>query len=342
MNQLIDLERTSAKLATSSVLPGIVGGSQALVNVLQQVKLVAPTTTTVLILGETGTGKELVSKAIHEQSPRAGSAFVKLNCGAIPNALLESELFGHEKGAFTGAIARRTGRIEEAERGSIFLDEIGELPLEMQPKLLRLLQEREYQRLGGSRTERADIRTIVATHRNLHEMCDAKTFRMDLFYRLNVFPIRLPALRERREDIPLLVAHFVPQMARRFGKDTRTVSAGTMNKLQTHDWPGNVRELQNVLERAVIRCTGPELEVECVGDRETQRAPERPLDQSLHTAMRAHFLSVLKSTRGVIGGPNGAAARLGLKRTTLNFKLKKLGIEPETLRAIARARPRAE
>jgi formate hydrogenlyase transcriptional activator len=342
MNQRIDVARTNGKLSSSSVLPEMVGRSQALLHVLQQVEAVAPTTTTVLILGETGTGKELVSKAIHERSQRAGSTFVKLNCSAIPSALLESELFGHEKGAFTGAYARRIGRIEQAAGGSFFLDEIGELPLEMQPKLLRLLQEREYQRLGGNRTEHADIRTIVATHRDLHEMCNEKTFRMDLFYRLNVFPIRLPALRERREDIPLLVAHFVAQLARRLGKDVRTVSPAAMLALQTHDWPGNVRELQNVLERAVIRCTGSELEIEdamiCEGHRATSSLP----DQSLHAAMRAHFLSVLKSTRGVIAGPDGAAARLGLKRTTLNFKLKKLGIEPATLRAIGMARPRTD
>ena len=331
MNQRIHLEHTSTRLATSSVLPGIVGTSQALVSVLQQVELVAPTTTTVLILGETGTGKELVSKAIHARSPRAGAAFVKVNCSAIPSALLESELFGHEKGAFTGAIARRIGRFEQGEHGSILLDEIGELPLEVQPKLLRLLQEREYQRLGSSRTEQADIRLIVATHRDLHDMCKAGSFRMDLLYRLNVFPIRLPALRDRREDIPLLVAHFVPILARRFGKDVRTVSPAALSKLEAHDWPGNVRELENVLERAVIRCTGSELEVDCASGFQGFRAAPRVLDQSLEAATRVHIVSVLRSTRGVVGGPNGAAARLGLKRSTLNFKLKKLGIEPSAV-----------
>ena len=332
MKQRIYLERTHARLGTSSVLPGIVGTSRALADVLQQVDLVARTTTTVLILGETGTGKELVSKAIHAQSPRADSSFVKVNCSAIPSALLESELFGHEKGAFTGAIARRIGRFEQAEQGSIFLDEIGELPLEVQPKLLRLLQEREYQRLGSNRTEAADIRLIVATHRDLVDMCKAGTFRMDLLYRLNVFPIRLPALRDRREDIPLLVAHFVPRFARRFGKDVRTVSPAALRQLESYDWPGNVRELENVLERAVIRCAGSELDVECVSGFEGAGLSPKLLDQSFDAAVRAHIVSVLKSAKGVVGGPNGAAARLGLKRSTLNFKIKKLGIEPAVLR----------
>jgi formate hydrogenlyase transcriptional activator len=332
MNQQIHLERINVRLATSSVLPGIVGTSRAWVQVLKQVELVAPTTTTVLILGETGTGKELVSKAIHQLSPRAGSAFVKVNCSAIPSTLLESELFGHEKGAFTGAIARRIGRFEQAERGSILLDEIGELPLEVQPKLLRLLQEREYQRLGSNRTEEANIRLIVATHRDLHEMCKAGAFRMDLLYRLNVFPIRLPALRDRREDIPLLVAHFVPRLAKLLGKDVRTVSPAALSTLEAHDWPGNVRELENVLERAVIRCTGSELEVDCANGFEGYGAAPRVPDQSFEAASRAHIVSVLKSTRGVVGGPNGAAARLGMKRSTLNFRLKKLGIEPAALR----------
>jgi formate hydrogenlyase transcriptional activator len=332
VNQRIHLERTSTMLSTSSVLPGIVGTSRVLVDVLRQVELVAPTTTSVLILGETGTGKELVSKAIHERSPRARSAFVKVNCSAIPTTLLESELFGHERGAFTGAVGRRSGRIEQAERGSILLDEIGELPLEVQPKLLRLLQEREYQRLGSNRSERADIRLIVATHRDLYDMCNAGTFRMDLFYRLNVFPIRLPALRDRREDIPLLVAHFVPLLAGRFGKDVRTVSAAALSQLQAHDWPGNVRELENVLERAVIRCTGPELDVDCASGFEGYGAAPRVVDQSFEAATRAHIVSVLKITNGVIGGPHGAAARLGMKRSTLNFRIKKLGIEPAAVR----------
>ncbi len=333
MNQRIHLERIGASIGTSSVLPGIVGTSQPLVDVLQHVELVAPTTTTVLILGETGTGKELVSKAIHAQSPRARSPFVKVNCSAIPSALLESELFGHEKGAFTGAIVRRIGRFEQAERGSIFLDEIGELPIEVQPKLLRLLQEREYQRLGSNRTEAADVRLIVATHRDLHAMCKLGTFRLDLLYRLNVFPIRLPALRDRREDIPLLVAHFVPRFARRFGKEIRTVSPAALRQLEAHDWPGNVRELENVLERAVIRCTSSELEVDCASGFEGRAGAPQLVDQSFEAATRAHILTVLKSTRGVIGGPNGAAARLGLKRSTLNFKLRKLGIEAAALRA---------
>jgi formate hydrogenlyase transcriptional activator len=314
-------------------LPGIVGTSRALVDVLQQVELVAPTPTTVLILGETGSGKELIAKAIHAKSPRSGAELVKMNCSAIPSALLESELFGHERGAFTGAVSRRIGRFEQAERGSIFLDEIGELPLEVQPKLLRLLQEREYQRLGSSRTEQADVRLIVATHRDLHGMCKAASFRADLFYRLNVFPIRLPPLRERREDIPLLVAHFVLQLVRRLGKEVRTVSAAALRTLQAYDWPGNVRELENVLERAVIRSTGPELEVDCNDGFDSHGPSPRALDQSFEGAARAHIVSVLRSTNGVVGGPNGAAARLGLKRSTLNFKLKKLGIAPAAVRA---------
>jgi len=344
MNQQIHLERTSERLATSSVLPGIVGTSRALVSVLRLVELVAPTPSTVLILGETGTGKELVSKAIHEHSQRSGSPFVKVNCSAIPATLLESELFGHEKGAFTGAIARRIGRFEQAERGSVLLDEIGELPLEVQPKLLRLLQEREYQRLGSNRTESADIRLIVATHRDLYGMCKAGTFRMDLFYRLNVFPIRLPALRDRREDIPLLVAHFVPRLARRFGKVVSTISSSAMSELQAHDWPGNVRELENVLERAVIRCAGSELEVDCDSGFEGYGAAPLALDQSFEAVTRAHIVSVLKSTRGVVSGPNGAAARLGMKRSTLNFRLKKLGIEPAAVlaRSASRAPDKAE
>jgi formate hydrogenlyase transcriptional activator len=321
------------RLESPCVLPGIVGTSRALVDVLQQVELVAPTPTTVLILGETGSGKELIAKAIHAKSPRSSAALVKVNCSAIPSTLLESELFGHEKGAFTGAVSRRIGRFEQAERGSIFLDEIGELPLEMQPKLLRLLQEREYQRLGSSRTEQADVRLIVATHRDLHGMCKAASFRADLFYRLNVFPIRVPPLRERREDIPLLVAHFVLQLARRLGKEVRTVSAAALRTLQAHDWPGNVRELENVLERAVIRSTGSELEVDCHNEFEGHSASRLALDQSFEAAARAHIVSVLRSTNGVVGGPNGAAARLGLKRSTLNFKLKKLGIEPAAVRA---------
>jgi formate hydrogenlyase transcriptional activator len=333
VSQPIHLERINEKIGNSCLLPGIVGTSRALVEVLQQVELVARTPTTVLILGETGTGKELISKAIHAQSPRASSALVKVNCSAIPSTLLESELFGHEKGAFTGAISRRIGRFEQAEHGSIFLDEIGELPLEVQPKLLRLLQEREYQRLGSNRTEEADVRLIVATHRDLHDMCRSGTFRADLFYRLNVFPIRMPALRERREDIPLLVAHFVARLARRLAKEIRTVSSAALRTLEAHDWPGNVRELENVLERAVIRCTSSELEVECGNGFESYGASPHALDQSFEAATRAHIVSVLKSTKGVVGGPNGAAARLGLKRSTLNFKLKKLGIEPAAVRA---------
>ena len=306
---------------------GIVGRSKALRTVLQEIKTVASTDSTVLIYGETGTGKELIARAIHELSPRRTKAFVKLNCAAIPTGLLESELFGHEKGAFTGAIAQRLGRFEVANHGTAFLDEIGEIPLELQPKLLRVLQEREFERLGSTRTLYTDARLIAATHRNLAAMVEEQRFRSDLFFRLHVFPVRVPPLRERREDIPLLVWHFVRQFAGRMKRSYESVSSETMRALCEYDWPGNIRELQNLIERAVILSPGPVLRVP-VRDlhRRTSTAPHRGQHQTLEEAERAHILRTLKETKWVLGGRNGAAARLAINRSTLQFRMKKLGI----------------
>jgi formate hydrogenlyase transcriptional activator len=303
----------------------IVGTSTALRRVLAQVETVAPTDSTVLIYGETGTGKELIARAIHNLSPRHGNAFVKLNCAAIPTGLLESELFGHEKGAFTGAIAQRIGRFELANRGTVFLDEVGEIPLELQTKLLRVLQEREFERLGSTRTIRTDARLIAATNRDLAEMVEDQRFRSDLFYRLNVFPVRVPALRERPEDIPLLVRHFVQHFARRMNRVIDTIPSETMSALVRYPWPGNIRELQNLIERAVILTAGPVLRVPL------QDLPNRPVvsttrPQTMEEAERAHILAALKETKWVIAGPNGAAARLGMNRSTVQFRMKKLGI----------------
>jgi len=309
---------------------GVIGHSNALRSVLREIRMVAPTDSTVLIYGETGTGKELIAHAIHELSPRRANTFVKLNCAAIPTGLLESELFGHERGAFTGAIGQRIGRFEVANHGTAFLDEIGEIPLELQPKLLRVLQEREFERLGSTRTLRTDARLIAATNRDLAAMVEEQRFRSDLFYRLNVFPVRVPPLRERREDIPLLVWHFARQFAGRMKRHYESISPETMNALCEYDWPGNIRELQNLIERAVILCPGPGL-----------RVPVRDLHhriitlpssghsgqhQTLEEAERAHILRTLKEVRWVVGGPNGAAARLGMNRSTLQFRMKKLGV----------------
>jgi formate hydrogenlyase transcriptional activator len=295
--------------------------------VLKQVEVVAPTESTVLILGETGTGKELIARAIHAASSRSGRPFVKLNCAAIPTGLLESELFGHEKGAFTGAIAQRIGRFEVANGGTIFLDEVGEIPLELQTKLLRVLQEREFERLGSTRTLRTDARLIAATNRDLRQMVEQQKFREDLFYRLNVFPIYVPALRERSEDIPLLVNHFVKRFARRMNRTIETIPAETMAVLTRYPWPGNIRELQNLIERAVILSHGPVLQVP-LQDLDNCTAPRRDngKDQTLEAAERAHILAILKETRWLLAGPRGAAVRLGMNRSTLQFRLKKLGI----------------
>jgi len=305
----------------------IVGLSPALRQVLQQVKTVAPTDSAVLILGETGTGKELIARAIHNLSRRKEHTFVKLNCAAIPTGLLESELFGHEKGAFTGAIAQRIGRFELADKGTIFLDEIGEIPLELQPKLLRVLQEREFERLGSSRTLRSNARLVAASNRDLAEMVDEQKFRADLFYRINVFPLRVPPLRERQEDIPLLVRHFAQQFARRNNKVVETISSEAMNSLVKYHWPGNVRELQNVIERAVILSTGPVLKIPLSDLQPRTTSTPRPENHdTLQEAQRKHILAVLAETNWVVGGPNGAAARLGMNRSTLQFRMQKLGI----------------
>ncbi len=305
----------------------IIGKSTALRRVLRQVETVAPTDATVLIYGETGTGKELIARAIHNLSPRRPQAFVKLNCAAIPTGLVESELFGHERGAFTGAIAQRIGRFELANHGTVFLDEIGDLPLELQPKLLRVLQEREFERLGNSRTLRSDARLIAATNGDLAAMVEAQRFRADLFYRLNVFPIHVPPLRERVEDIPLLVRHFVQHLARRMNRTIETISSDTMESLVRYQWPGNIRELENVMERAVILSSGPILRVP-LEDLRDRVAPGRVngTHRTLEEAERAHILATVKGTKWVLSGPRGAATRLGMNRSTLQFRMKKLGI----------------
>ena len=328
----------------------IVGSSDALRLVLTQIETVAPTDSTVLIYGETGTGKELIARAVHNLSSRKSNAFVKLNCAAIPTGLLESELFGHEKGAFTGAIAQRTGRFELANRGTVFLDEIGEIPLELQPKLLRVLQEREFERLGSSRTLRSDARLIAATNRDLASMVDQRAFRADLYYRLNVFPVRVPALRERRDDIPLLVRHFVQQYSRRTNRNIETIPSETMKALVRYDWPGNIRELQNVIERAVIVSSGEILRVSLADlqNRIPQPTPtesKQPMLNApasfedsrdmrsvhdmrslLEETERKQIVSALERANWIIAGPKGAAALLGMKRSTLQTRMQRLGI----------------
>jgi formate hydrogenlyase transcriptional activator len=306
----------------------IVGQSAALRRVLKQIDAVAPTDATVLVLGETGTGKELVARALHERSPRQGRTFVKLNCAAIPTGLLESELFGHEKGAFTGAIAQKVGRFELAHQGTLFLDEVGDIPLELQAKLLRVLQEQEFERLGSTRTVKTDVRLVAATNRDLTAMVAEGRFRQDLYYRLDVFPVVLPPLRERRDDIPRLVRHFTQRFARRMGRRIETIPTAVMDALVWYPWPGNVRELQNVIERAVILSPGTSL---LVPPGDLLAAPAQDPEPAaapgtLADAARDHILGVLRETRWVLGGPNGAAARLGMKRTTLQWKMKKLGI----------------
>jgi len=306
---------------------GIIGHSAALRRVLHQVELVAPTDATVLLVGETGTGKEVLARAIHRLSRRSAQAFVKLNCAAIPTGLLESELFGHEKGAFTGAIAQRIGRFELAQRGTIFLDEVGELPLEVQPKLLRVLQEREFERLGSTRTLRTEARLIAATNRNLSALVEAQAFRADLFYRLNVFPVCVPPLRERPEDIPLLVRHCVAQCAQQMQRTIDTIPAATMDALCRYPWPGNIRELQNCLERAVILSPGCVLQVPLDDLRSgALPSPEPGQRQTLEASERALILATLQKTQWVLAGPKGAAVRLGLNRSTLVFSMKKLGM----------------
>ena len=308
----------------------IVGQSAALRSVLKEVETVAPTDSTVLIHGETGTGKELIARAIHNLSLRRSNPFVKLNCAAIPTGLLESELFGHEKGAFTGAIAQRIGRFELANRGTIFLDEIGDLPLELQPKLLRVLQEREFERLGSTRTLHTDARLIAATNANLAERVDEKRFRSDLYYRLNVFPVLVPPLREREEDIPLLVRHFVQKYTRRMKKQIDTIPVTAMNALSEYHWPGNVRELENFVERSVILSDDSVLRPPLVELTQQKNLSLTNFSESnpttLREAEREHILRALKEASWVVGGPQGAAARLGMKRTTLGSLVKRLGI----------------
>ena len=305
---------------------GIVGQSSALRHVLQLVETVAPSDSTVLLLGETGTGKELIARAIHERSRRKDRTFVKVNCAAIPTGLLESELFGHERGAFTGAITQKIGRLELADQGTLFLDEVGDIPIDIQPKLLRALQEREFERLGSTRTKKVDVRLVAATNRNLEKMIEDRQFREDLYYRLNVFPIRIPPLRERPEDIPLLVRYFAQRYGRRMEKQIESVPTATMKKLSKWHWQGNIRELENFIERSVILTQGSALQVP-IGEL-SNHARANPVETSTYSAERNHIIEVLKQTSGRVAGPKGAATRLGIKRTTLISRMKKLGIDP--------------
>jgi formate hydrogenlyase transcriptional activator len=302
---------------------GIVGQSLPLRRVLRLVEMVSATDSTVLLLGETGTGKELIARAIHASSQRRKETFVTLNCAAIPGALFESELFGHERGAFTGAHAQRLGRLELADRGTMFLDEVGEMPLELQPKLLRALQERAYERVGSARTRGVDVRLVAATNRDLEQMMAERQFRSDLYYRLNVFPIRIPPLRERREDIPVLVRHFTQKYARRMGKRIETVPAEAVQKLMSWHWPGNVRELENLIERSVILSHNSVLEVSL--PEKAGGAIDAAAVVGRHEE-RERIVSVLRETKGRVSGPNGAAVKLGLNRSTLHYRMERLGI----------------
>ena len=303
----------------------IIGNSAPLKFVLAEVQRVAQTDSTVLVLGETGAGKEVIAEAIHKTSARRDRPFIKLNCAAIPFDLLESELFGYEKGAFTGAFAQKVGRFEMADTGTLFLDEIGDIPLALQPKLLRVLQEKEFERLGSGKTHRINVRLVAATHRNLEEMVARQQFRSDLYYRLNVFPIVLPPLRERREDIPLLVSHFVEVFSRRMGKRISSISTETLDAFTSYSWPGNVRELQNLIERAVI-LSDKGVFPNPLPDKNPVAVTVRPTQGTFRDSQRALILRALQAARWIIGGPDGAASHLGLKRTTLIAKMKKLGI----------------
>jgi formate hydrogenlyase transcriptional activator len=314
----------------------LIGNSLALEAVLEQVEQVAPTNSTVLIQGETGTGKELIARAVHNISSRCGRSFVKLNCAAIPFDLLESELFGHEKGAFTGAIAQKIGRFEMANKGTLFLDEIGDIPLALQPKLLRVLQEQEFEPLGSTRTHQVDVRLVAATNRDLASMVKQGKFRSDLYYRLNVFPVQLPALRERREDIPALVQHFVELYGRRMGKQIEDVAPETMSALSRHQWPGNIRELQNFIERSVILTSGNVLHAP-LAELKRSVGSESWEAITLEEAERDHIRKTLERTRWVVSGPHGAAARLGIKRSTLYFRMQRLGISRSNKDAISEA-----
>jgi len=303
----------------------IIGNSLALESVLKQVERVAPTDSTALVLGETGTGKELIARAIHNLSARCGRPFITVNCAAIPLDLLESELFGHERGAFTGAIAQKIGRFELADKGTLFLDEVGDIPLPLQPKLLRVLQEQQFERLGSGRTHQVDVRLVAATHRNLVDMVKRNEFRSDLYYRLNVFPISLPPLRARREDIPALAGHFVEIYARRMGKQIDQISPETMSELTSYAWPGNIRELQNFIERSAILTSGNVLQAPLASLKSAAEVQSVGAI-TLEDAERDHICKILEQTRWVVAGPNGAAARLGIKRSTLYFRMQKLGI----------------
>jgi formate hydrogenlyase transcriptional activator len=321
----------------SSTIHGIIGRSPALQGVLRLVDSVASTDAAVLIRGETGTGKELVAGLIHRLSARRTGPLVKFNCTAVPAGLLDSELFGHERGAFTGALARRIGRFELAHRGTLFLDEIGDLPLDLQPKLLRVLEEQEFERIGGTRSIRTDVRVIAATNRPLEELVATEQFRADLYYRLNVFPIDLPPLRDRPEDIPLLVRHYVAHHAGRLGRRIDTIPSDLMNRLVRHSWPGNVRELQHVVQRAVILSRGASLQLPPFGGRTVVALRPAAKVATFDAVVREQILDVLRETNGVIAGSHGAAARLGLKRTTLISKMEKLGITPtEVVAAVSR------
>ena len=308
----------------------IIGGSPSLKHLLRQAELVAATGSTVLILGETGTGKELIARAIHKLSPRRDFAFVSTNCASIPAGLLESELFGHEKGAFTGAIAQGIGRVEAASKGTLFLDEVGDIPLELQSKLLRVLQEQEFERLGSTRTIHADFRLVAATNRELYDMAKSGRFRSDLYYRLNVFPIQLPPLRDRTDDIPLLVWHFARKHAQRMNKRFETIHGDDLAALTRYSWPGNIRELQNFVERAVILSSYPVLRLPPPAEpkRFVRSIPSEA--RTLAEAQREHILRVLQETDWVVGGAEGAATRLGLRRTTLIYKMRRLGISRST------------
>src|SRR6516164_9863659 len=310
---------------------GVVGRSAALQRALREIEVVAPTDSGVLILGETGTGKELIARAIHNLSARRNRPLIKLNCAAIPSGLLESELFGHERGAFTGALMRKAGRFEVADKGTLFLDEVGDIPRELQAKLLRVLQEREFERLGSTRTQQVDVRVVAATHRDLKQMVEEGAFRSDLYYRLHVFPLTVPALRDRSEDIPFIVRHFVAKYSQRMNRRIETISPRTMEVLKNYAWPGNVRELQNFIERAVILSPGTALSAPL--DELTQETVQSSQAQSSQTHLstleemeREHVLRALKESNWVTGGPNGAAAKLGMKRTTLAYRIRKLGI----------------
>jgi formate hydrogenlyase transcriptional activator len=314
------------EVRTTAGFDGIVGESLALREVLQLVETVASSDSTALLLGETGTGKELFARAIHDRSRRKDRTFAKLNCAAIPTGLLESELFGHERGAFTGAVTQKIGRLELADQGTLFLDEVGDIPLELQPKLLRVLQDGEFERLGSTRTKKVDVRLVAATNRNLDQMIEERQFRSDLYYRLNVFPIRVPPLRERPEDIPLLVRYFSQKYALRMKKKIESIPAGAMRKLTRWHWPGNIRELQNLVERAVILTRSSTLAISV--PELTNNGTNSALSRAGNFDERDRILRILKETKGRVGGPNGAAVRLGLNRTTLFTRMKKMGIDP--------------